>query len=64
MWTTSAAPEPRLPGPTPPRPRLRPRPSPASPAQPRLPRDARYGWPAEEAIVAALTKYKEDRALD
>ena len=24
----------------------------------------RYGWPAEEQIVAALTKYKEDKALD
>ena len=24
----------------------------------------RYGWPAEEKIVAALTKYKEDKALD
>ena len=24
----------------------------------------RYGWPAEEKIVAALTKYKEDNALD
>ena len=24
----------------------------------------RYGWPAEEQIVAALTKYKEDNKLE
>ena len=39
----------------------------AQPWRPTLPAYylcTRYGWPAEAKIVDALTKYKEDKALD